>query len=199
MHSISLLSAMCDSMPGKEVPLHTTGVESGEMYGSEGAGKMGADRWLAVDTLYRWLEKNRVWMNLLLSPAPTTFHVNFPHSPCGQALSKTFHGFGDPVLLLTLVWLDHLGTSYLWQVLSRSMTCLGFLPPPSADWPSPFCLAQGGLMVQASSFPLLHNLGPSRQVPMNFYFYFHNSLLSVSKPSVFCPQIASFSSLIIYL
>lgn len=44
---------MCDSMPGKEVPLHTTGVESGEMYGSEGAGKMGADPWLAVDTLYR--------------------------------------------------------------------------------------------------------------------------------------------------
>ena len=138
-------------------------------------------------------------MNLLFSPAPTTFHVNFPHSPCGQALSKTLHGFGDPVLLLTLVWLDHLGTFCLWQVLSRSMTRLGFLPPPSADRPSPFCSARGDLVVQASSFPLLHNLGPSHQVPMNFYFYFHDSLLSVSKPSVFYAQLASFSSLTIFL
>ena len=66
-------------MPGKEASLHTTGMESGGMHGGEGAGRMGADLWLAVDTLHRWLEKKGAWIYLLLFPAPTSFPVNFPH------------------------------------------------------------------------------------------------------------------------
>lgn len=100
---------------------------------------------------HRWLEKNGAWMNLLLSPAPTTFHVNFPHSPCGQALSKLFTDLEIQLPPPDSGMAGPLGTSCLWQVLSRSMTRLGFLPPPlSADQPSPFCSARGGLAVQAS-------------------------------------------------
>lgn len=158
------------------------------------------DRALADSrTLHRWLGKNGMWTKLFLScyhfPSCKLPHAGH-YSPCSQALGKTFHGFENSTVFLTLVQLDHFGISDLVADVSRLGSydsCLLFSRLPlHSDQRSPFLAAQGRCGPSFPRSPLLQNLGPGRQAPMSFYFYFPNSLLSVSKPSVFCPQITFF-------
>lgn len=182
------------------------GVPPGYPYGEKGrdaqrcGGWEDGDRVLADSrTLHRWLGKNGMWTKLFLScyhfPSCKLPHAGH-YSRCSQALSKTFHGFENSTVFLTLVQLDHFGISDLVadvSPLGSYDSCLLFSRLPlHSDQRSPFLAAQGRCGPSFPRSPLLQNLGPGCQAPMSFYFYFPNSLLSVSKPSVFCPQITFF-------